>query len=135
SGPGRVCRCYKRLEKCEHRIAPREAKYGLHNADPWTFFHCNCTRRLARCLRRVRNLSDAEAAVLAKHVTTDCFVLEPPADCSLGEGLQHNCATATRAVLVPARHLRKTVRRWGPLHVTSEAERPGWKTQGSGGTL
>ncbi|XP_068269069.1 group 3 secretory phospholipase A2 [Nyctibius grandis] len=134
-GPVRVCRCYKRLDKCEHQIAPREVKYQLHNGDARMLYHCNCTRRLARFLRRARDLSVAEVAVLADHVTTDCFVLEPPTDCSLGEGLLHNCSIATRAVLVPARHLKETLRRWGPLHVTSKAERPHWRTQDSDGTL
>lgn len=45
SGPGRVCRCYKRLDKCEHQILPHEVKYELHNTDTRTLFHCNCTRR------------------------------------------------------------------------------------------
>uniref|UniRef100_A0A8B9MVK5 Phospholipase A2-like central domain-containing protein n=1 Tax=Accipiter nisus TaxID=211598 RepID=A0A8B9MVK5_9AVES len=45
SGLGRVCRCYKHLDKCEHQIAPREVKYQLHNVDTRMLFHCNCTRR------------------------------------------------------------------------------------------
>uniref|UniRef100_A0A8C3JR35 Phospholipase A2 group III n=1 Tax=Calidris pygmaea TaxID=425635 RepID=A0A8C3JR35_9CHAR len=91
SGPRRVCRYYKHLDKCEHHIAPNEVKYQLHNTGTQMLFHCNCTRRcmLARSLHRVRNLSDVEMAVLADHITTDCFVLEPPADCSPGKGPQH----------------------------------------------
>ncbi|XP_054700301.1 group 3 secretory phospholipase A2 isoform X2 [Grus americana] len=133
--PSRVCRCYKHLEKCEHHIATHEVKYQLHNMDTRTLFHCNCTRRLARCLRRARNLSDVEVAVLADHIAMDCFVLELPTDCSLGERPQHNCITATRAVLVPARHLKKMVKHWGPPHVTSKAEHPDWKTQDSSSSL
>ncbi|GAB0196724.1 group 3 secretory phospholipase A2 [Grus japonensis] len=128
--------CYKHLEKCEHHIATHEVKYQLHNMDTRTLFHCNCTRRLARCLRRARNLSDVEVAVLADHIAMDCFVLELPTDCSLGERPQHNsCITAIRAVLVPARHLKKMVKHWGPLHVTSKAEHPDWKTQDSSSSL
>ncbi|KAM6378054.1 group 3 secretory phospholipase A2 [Pluvialis apricaria] len=134
-GPRRVCRCYKHLDKCEHQIAPHEAKYELLNMGTQTLFHCNCTHRLARFLRRARDLGSVEVAVLADHIAMDCFVLEPSADCSAGEGPQHNCITATRAVLVPARHLKKTLKRWGPLHVTSKAEHPDWKTQDSSGTL
>ncbi|XP_026715657.1 group 3 secretory phospholipase A2 [Athene cunicularia] len=132
---GRVCRCYKHLDKCEHQIAPHEVKYQLHNADTRMLFHCNCTHRLARFLRRARDLSDVEVAVLAHCIAMDCFVLEPPTDCSPGKGSQHNCITATRAVLEPAQHLRKTLRRWDPLHVTSKARCPDWKVQDSGGTL
>ncbi|XP_050770239.1 group 3 secretory phospholipase A2 [Gymnogyps californianus] len=134
-GPGRLCRSYKHLDKCQHQIAPREVKYQLHNKGTRTLFHCNCTRRLGRFLHRARDLSDVEVAVLADRIATVCFVLEPPTDCSPGEGSQHNCITATQAVLVPARHLKKALRRWGPPHVTSKAEHPDWKTQDSGGTL
>ncbi|KAM6119831.1 group 3 secretory phospholipase A2 [Phoenicopterus ruber ruber] len=123
-GPSRVCRSCKHLDKCKHQIAPREVKYQLHNVDTRTLFHCNCTRRLARFLHRARDLSDVEVAVLANRITMDCFVLEPPTDCSLGEGSQHNCMTAIQAVLVPARHLKKALRHWGTLLVTSKVKRP-----------
>ncbi|XP_010211823.1 PREDICTED: group 3 secretory phospholipase A2, partial [Tinamus guttatus] len=43
-GHGQPCRCFKRLDKCEQQVAPRELKYTLHNADTRTLFHCNCTR-------------------------------------------------------------------------------------------
>ncbi|XP_054028784.1 group 3 secretory phospholipase A2-like [Dryobates pubescens] len=132
---GRACRCYKRLDKCEHQVAPQEVKYQLHNVGTRTFFHCNCTRRLARFLRRARDLGEAEVAVLADRIATDCFVLEPHTGCSPGEGSQHSCMAAPRAVPVPARHLQKILRHWGPLHGTSEAKHPDWKTQSSGGTL
>lgn len=132
SGPGRLCRSYKRLDKCQHQIAPREVKYQLHNKGTRTLFHCNCTRRcasgrkrqgfshhhgalcadswgpgglpalagscrllpscarrLGRFLHRARDLSDVEVAVLADRIATVCFVLEPPTDCSPGEGSQH----------------------------------------------
>ncbi|PKU38479.1 group 3 secretory phospholipase a2 [Limosa lapponica baueri] len=134
-GPRRVCRYYKHLDKCEHQIAPNEVKYQLHNAGTQMLFHCNCTHRLARSLHRARNLSDVEVAVLADHITTDCFVLEPPTDCSPGNRPQHNCNAATRALLVPARHLKKTLRRWGLPHATSEAKLPDWKMQDSDNTL
>ncbi|KAM9371851.1 LOW QUALITY PROTEIN: group 3 secretory phospholipase A2 [Phaethornis superciliosus] len=134
-GPGRVCRGYKRLDKCKHQIAPNEVKYQLHNAGTRTIFHCNCTRRLVRFLGRVRGISDVEVADLAHRIAMDCFVLEPSTDCSLEEGSQHNCSTATQAVLVPTQSLKKTLRRQGLLHVTSKAEHSHWKTQDSGATL
>ncbi|XP_071619187.1 group 3 secretory phospholipase A2 [Heliangelus exortis] len=134
-GPGRVCRGYKRLDQCEHQIAPHEVKYHLHNAGTWTLFHCNCTHRLVRFLRRVRGISDVEVADLAHRIAMDCFVLEPSTDCSLDNGSQHNCSTATQAVLVPTQHLKKTLRRQGLLHATSKTEHSHWKTQDSGATL
>ncbi|XP_039417274.1 group 3 secretory phospholipase A2 [Corvus cornix cornix] len=134
-GPGRGCRCNKHLGKCEHQIAPHEVRYQLHNVDSRTLLHCNCTRRLARCLHRVRECSDMDVAVLADHITMDCFVLELLAACSPGRGSQHSCTTVTRAVLVPARQLKKTLRGWGPLPVSSKAKHPHWKTQAKGGTF
>ncbi|XP_027521274.1 group 3 secretory phospholipase A2 [Corapipo altera] len=135
-GPGRVCRCYKHLGKCEHQIAPHEVRYQLHNLNSQTLFHCNCTRRLAQCLRRVRNCSNVEVAVLANHIATHCFVLEQLAACSPGRGSQDSsCTTVTRAVLLPAKRLKKTLRRWGPLHVSSKTKHPDWKTQARGGSL
>ncbi|KAM4649419.1 LOW QUALITY PROTEIN: group 3 secretory phospholipase A2 [Amazona ochrocephala] len=61
---GRVCKSYKHLDKCEHQFVPSEVKYQLHNMDR-TLFHCNCTRRLAWFLHRMRDLSDMELAFLA----------------------------------------------------------------------
>ncbi|XP_063207213.1 group 3 secretory phospholipase A2 [Chroicocephalus ridibundus] len=134
-GLPRACRRYKHLDKCKHQIAPHEVKYQLRNTGTQMLFHCNCTRRLARSLRRARDLSGMEVAVLADHMAMNCFVLEPTTDCSPGKGPQDNCNTTTRAVLVPARHLKKTLRCWGLPHATSKAKHPDWKTQDSGDTL
>ncbi|XP_038008715.1 group 3 secretory phospholipase A2 isoform X1 [Motacilla alba alba] len=135
-GPGRGCRCNKHLAKCEHQIAPHEVRYQLHNVDSRTLFHCNCTRRLARCLHRARDCSDMDLAVLGDRITTDCFVLELPAACSPGSGSQRSsCTMVTRAVLVPAQQLKKVLRRWGPLRVSSKAKHLHGKTHARGGTL
>ncbi|KAJ7415795.1 phospholipase A2 group III [Pitangus sulphuratus] len=135
-GPGRVCRCYKHLGKCEHQIAPHEVRYQLHNVNSQTLLHCNCTRRLVRCLRRMRNCSDMEVAVLANHIATECFVLEQLAACSPGRGAQDSsCTTVSRAALLPAKQLKKTLGHWDPLHVSSKTKHPDWKTQAWGGTL
>uniref|UniRef100_A0A8C3X9A8 phospholipase A2 n=1 Tax=Cyanoderma ruficeps TaxID=181631 RepID=A0A8C3X9A8_9PASS len=135
-GPGRGCRCYKHLRKCEHQIAPHEARYQLHNVNSQTLLHCNCTRRLVQCLHRMRYCSDRDMAVLADHIAMDCFVLELPAACSPVRGSQHSsCTTVTRAVLVPARQLKKILRRWGHLRASSKARHPRWKTQARGSTL
>lgn len=76
-----------------------------------------------------------DRAVLDDHITMDCFVLELPAACSPGRGSQHSCTTVARAVLVPARQLKKILRRWGPLQLSSKAKHPHWKTQARGGTF
>uniref|UniRef100_A0A672U0G5 phospholipase A2 n=1 Tax=Strigops habroptila TaxID=2489341 RepID=A0A672U0G5_STRHB len=109
SGLGRVCKSYEHLDKCKHQIVPSEVKYQLHNMDTWMLFHCNCTRR---CVSRRKRQGSS-------HPGTMCTY----------------CIATTRAVLVPARHLKKTLRHWGSLHVNSRAKHPDWKTQDSGGTL
>ncbi|XP_071428153.1 group 3 secretory phospholipase A2 isoform X2 [Pithys albifrons albifrons] len=134
-GPGMVCRCYKHLDKCEHQIAPHEVRYQLHNVNNQTLLHCNCTRRLVGCLHRVRNCTNVEVAVLADYITMDCFVLEEHAACSPGRGSQHSCTTVTRAELLPAQQLKKSLRHWGPFRVSSKAKHPDWKTQASRGSL
>lgn len=64
------------------------ARWGAHPGQQLLTTALLCCR-LARCLRRARNLSDVEVAVLADHIAMDCFVLELPTDCSLGERPQH----------------------------------------------
>uniref|UniRef100_A0A8C8RCQ1 phospholipase A2 n=1 Tax=Pelusios castaneus TaxID=367368 RepID=A0A8C8RCQ1_9SAUR len=86
--PARSCGCYRRLDQCEFKIAPHEVKYQLHNPDSRTLFHCNCTRRLARFLRRTKGPNEVEEEVLSDFISTACFVLEPPADCANGEEQQ-----------------------------------------------
>ncbi|NXL85920.1 PA2G3 phospholipase, partial [Alectura lathami] len=128
SGLGRVCRGYRHLDRCEHRIAPHEVKYQLRNVDTRTLFHCNCTRRLVRSLRRVRDSDGVEPVVLADRIAGRCFVLEPLTNCSLGTEPQHNCVSVPQAVLVSARHLRTTLRRWGAPHATSKVKLRDWNT-------
>ncbi|XP_050779750.1 group 3 secretory phospholipase A2 [Gopherus flavomarginatus] len=107
----RSCGCYRRLDQCEHKIAPHELKYQLRNPDSRTLFHCNCTRRLARFLRRMKGPNEVEEEVLSDFISTACFVLEPPRGCADREQ-QPNCIGLGRAILAPARHLKNTLGRW-----------------------
>ncbi|XP_067406285.1 group 3 secretory phospholipase A2 [Emydura macquarii macquarii] len=107
--PARSCGCYRRLDQCEYKIAPHEVKYQLHNPDSRTLFHCNCTRRLVRFLRRTKGPNEVEEEVLSDFISAGCFVLEPPAGCAAGEEQEPNCSGAGRAVLAPARHLKNTL--------------------------
>uniref|UniRef100_A0A8C3SUA9 phospholipase A2 n=1 Tax=Chelydra serpentina TaxID=8475 RepID=A0A8C3SUA9_CHESE len=68
--PARSCGCYRRLDRCEHKIAPHEVKYQLRNPDSRTLFHCNCTHT---------------SWVLSDFISTACFVLELPMGCADGE--------------------------------------------------
>nr|XP_060641325.1 group 3 secretory phospholipase A2 [Anolis sagrei ordinatus] len=109
------CSCYRRLDQCPYRIGPHEIKYQLHNMDSRTLFHCNCTRRLARFMRRMKGLNEVEGQVLSDYVSTSCFVLETPPECQNGQQQQPNCIGVGRAHLAPARHLTNqlTDKLWG----------------------
>ncbi|XP_053225142.1 group 3 secretory phospholipase A2 isoform X1 [Podarcis raffonei] len=107
----RSCSCYRRLDQCPYRIGPNEVKYQLHNVDSRTLFHCNCTRRLARFLRRTKGPNEVEEEVLSGYVSSSCFVLQRPPGCMEGEGKQSNCIDVGRAVLAPARHLTNRLAR------------------------
>ncbi|KAM3825973.1 group 3 secretory phospholipase A2 [Vipera latastei] len=101
----RRCRCYQRLDQCPFQIGPHEFKYQLHNADDRTLFHCNCTRRLARFLRRTKGPNEVEEQVLTNYISPSCFVLETLPGCRVGDQSWPNCIGLGNAVLAPARHL------------------------------
>uniref|UniRef100_A0A8D0D702 phospholipase A2 n=1 Tax=Sander lucioperca TaxID=283035 RepID=A0A8D0D702_SANLU len=37
------CAVYKDLDECRNKILPQRKRYGLHNPDDRTLYHCNCT--------------------------------------------------------------------------------------------
>ncbi|KAM4719803.1 group 3 secretory phospholipase A2 [Anableps anableps] len=74
----RSCIMYKELDECKNKILPHQRKYGLHNTEPGTLYHCNCTARLFRTLGQQRQLSKVEALLLG-HVSKSCFLLQ---DCT-----------------------------------------------------
>ncbi|XP_058013999.1 group 3 secretory phospholipase A2 [Ahaetulla prasina] len=104
-GLSRRCRCYQRLDQCPFQIGPNEFKYQLHNSDDRTLFHCNCTRRLARFLRRRKGPNEVEEQVLSHYISPSCFVLETLPGCRMGDESGPNCIGIGKAVLAPARHL------------------------------
>ncbi|XP_044541426.1 LOW QUALITY PROTEIN: group 3 secretory phospholipase A2 [Gracilinanus agilis] len=97
----KTCQCYRELDRCQHKIEPRETKYQLRNPGSHTLFHCNCTRRLAKVLR-TKSPNEVEDK-LWNLLALTCFKLEPPEDCGPSSG----CRGGSRAVMVPARHLRR----------------------------
>ncbi|XP_056677448.1 group 3 secretory phospholipase A2 [Monodelphis domestica] len=111
----KTCQCYRELDRCPHKIEPRETKYRLHNPGSHTLFHCNCTRRLAKALR-TKSPNEVEDK-LWNLLALTCFKLEPPEDCGPSRG----CRGGSRAVMVPARHLRRL---W--------KKQAGWQSAGPG---
>ncbi|RXM95695.1 Rabphilin-3A [Acipenser ruthenus] len=99
------CNCYKRLDQCKHKISPHEERFQLQNTEAKTLYHCNCTRRLAQRLRRMREPNAVES-LLYSFVSLSCFDLRERGECDQ-EG---RCTTQQTAVLSRARHLRRVLK-------------------------
>ncbi|KAK5606725.1 hypothetical protein CRENBAI_016710 [Crenichthys baileyi] len=72
------CIIYKELDDCKNKILPQQRKYGFHNTEPGTLYHCNCTARLFHTVAEQRQLSKVQALLLG-HVSQSCFL---PQDCT-----------------------------------------------------
>ncbi|XP_041078600.1 group 3 secretory phospholipase A2-like isoform X2 [Polyodon spathula] len=99
------CNCYKRLDQCKHKISPHEERFQLQNTEAKTLYHCDCTRRLAQRLRRMREPNAVES-LLYSFVSLSCFDLREREECDQ-EG---RCTMQQTAVLSRARHLRKVLK-------------------------
>ncbi|XP_072311012.1 group 3 secretory phospholipase A2 [Eucyclogobius newberryi] len=75
------CAAYKYLDECRNRILPLQRKYGFHNSEPRTMYHCNCTNRLFQSLAAHPVLAGVQTLLL-NHVSQSCFVLQ---DCTAGQ--------------------------------------------------
>ncbi|XP_051267766.1 group 3 secretory phospholipase A2 [Dicentrarchus labrax] len=75
------CAVYKDLDACRNKILPQQRRYGLHNPEATTLYHCNCTTRLFKTLATQRQLTEVQALLLG-HVSQSCFL---PQDCTAGK--------------------------------------------------
>ncbi|XP_075389522.1 group 3 secretory phospholipase A2 [Tenrec ecaudatus] len=96
-----ACRSFRRLDRCLYQIGPQETKFQLLNNAHQPLFHCNCTRRLVRFLRR-HNPPPGTSMLLGLLGKT-CFTVAPVLDCAEGRG----CPGSPRAIKVSARHLQR----------------------------
>uniref|UniRef100_A0A667Z300 phospholipase A2 n=1 Tax=Myripristis murdjan TaxID=586833 RepID=A0A667Z300_9TELE len=69
------CDIYQDLDKCKSKIPPQQRRYGLHNPEPRTLYHCNCTTRLFQSLAEQRELTEVQA-LLVGHVSQSCFLAQ-----------------------------------------------------------
>ncbi|XP_072228794.1 group 3 secretory phospholipase A2 [Leuresthes tenuis] len=74
------CGIYKDLDECRSKIRPQKTKYGFHNTESRTLYHCNCTQRLFQTLAQQTQLTDVQGLLL-EHVSQSCFL---PPDCTAG---------------------------------------------------
>lgn len=86
------CDVYKVLDECRNKILPQQRRYGLHNPEPRTLYHCNCTARYFQSLAKQGQLTKVQALLL-EHVSQSCFLSQ---DCTAG--------SSCTAVLVEAEH-------------------------------
>ncbi|KAI5099748.1 group 3 secretory phospholipase A2 precursor [Silurus meridionalis] len=82
-----LCESYKDLDTCSYQIPPLREKFGLHNAEHATLYHCNCTARLARVLAEEDEVDKVHFWLL-DFVSQSCFFL--PQDCTGSE----SCSTS-----------------------------------------
>ncbi|XP_070781120.1 group 3 secretory phospholipase A2-like [Enoplosus armatus] len=75
------CSVYKDLDECTDKILPQQQRYGLHNPEATTLYHCNCTARLFHTLANQRQLTKVQALLLG-HVSQACFL---PKACTAGK--------------------------------------------------
>ncbi|XP_060924816.1 group 3 secretory phospholipase A2 [Limanda limanda] len=75
------CGVYKDLDECRYKILPQRRKYGIHNLEPRTLYHCNCTKRLFQSLVKQRQLTEVHSLLLGR-VSGSCFL---PHDCTAGK--------------------------------------------------
>uniref|UniRef100_A0A8C3A024 phospholipase A2 n=1 Tax=Cyclopterus lumpus TaxID=8103 RepID=A0A8C3A024_CYCLU len=72
------CGVYKDLDGCRNKILPQQKKYGLHNPEARTLYHCNCTSRLFQTLSKQGRLTEVQTLLLGR-VSRSCFL---PRDCT-----------------------------------------------------
>lgn len=89
----RSCAAYKDLDDCKAKILPRQRRYGFHNTEAQTLYHCNCTTRLFQTLADQTQLSEVQALLLG-HVALSCFM---PHNCTAGV----NCTAELRKAPLP----------------------------------
>ncbi|KAM4532037.1 group 3 secretory phospholipase A2 [Fundulus diaphanus] len=118
----RSCIVYKELDKCKNKILPQQRNYGLHNTEPRTLYHCNCTARLFHTVAQQRQLSKVQA-ILFGHVSQSCFL---PQDCKA----HSNCTAVVVKAEVPLLDQRSVAEVEEQRHlqaVKPKVRRPGMK--------
>ncbi|MED6270159.1 hypothetical protein CHARACLAT_007124 [Characodon lateralis] len=118
------CIIYKELDDCKNKILPKQRKYGFHNTEPGTLYHCNCTARLFHTVAQQRQLSKVQALLLG-HVSQSCFL---PQDCTEDS----NCTVVVVKVEFPPVDQRSVAKEEEQRHPQAEklkVRRPAMKAK------
>ncbi|XP_078082240.1 group 3 secretory phospholipase A2 [Mustelus asterias] len=107
----RSCKCYKPLDQCEHTISPLEFKFSYYNQEHKTLYHCDCTKRLAKRMKKRVNVNTVEELLL-EFVSPSCFRLKSVlGNCSKEERAPcEKQLHSTVAVLSKPKHLQKILK-------------------------
>ncbi|XP_072289235.1 group 3 secretory phospholipase A2-like [Eucyclogobius newberryi] len=73
------CESLKHLDECSYKIPPLKKRFGLKNLDTKPAYHCACTRRLAREIRKSKQ--SKVASLLEDSVSENCFKLPKRKKC------------------------------------------------------
>ncbi|KAM4634587.1 group 3 secretory phospholipase A2 [Polymixia lowei] len=76
-----LCDVYRDLDECRFKILPQQKRYGLHNPEHRTMYHCNCTTRLSQSLAQQEELNEVQALLL-EYVSQSCFLART---CTVGK--------------------------------------------------
>ncbi|XP_028680137.1 group 3 secretory phospholipase A2 [Erpetoichthys calabaricus] len=98
------CGCYKHLDRCEYKIPPYKKRFELHNTESRMLYHCNCTQRLARHLRKMGE-SNAVESLAVSYISFSCFNLQTREECDSGR-----CSVKYTAVLSRDHRLQRALR-------------------------
>uniref|UniRef100_UPI00398EB83C group 3 secretory phospholipase A2 isoform X2 n=1 Tax=Pristiophorus japonicus TaxID=55135 RepID=UPI00398EB83C len=107
----RSCKCYKPLDRCEYKISPQEFKFSYYNREPKTLYHCDCTKRLAKRMKKRVNVNAVEE-LLSEFVSMSCFRLKSVTrNCIKAERrLCEKQSSSTVAILSKPKHLQKILK-------------------------
>ncbi|XP_041059259.1 group 3 secretory phospholipase A2 [Carcharodon carcharias] len=110
-GNSRICNCYRPLDRCEYKISPHEFKFSYYNPEPKTLYHCDCTKRFAKRMKKRVNVNTVKQ-LLSEFVSLSCFWLKSVLrNCSKEE--QRLCEKqlhSTVAILSKPKYLQKILK-------------------------
>lgn len=69
------CGIYTDLDECSSKIPPQQQRFGLHNSESKTLYHCNCTTRFFQTLAKQRQLTEVQTLLLG-YVSQSCFLTQ-----------------------------------------------------------
>ncbi|KAG2471023.1 PA2G3 phospholipase, partial [Polypterus senegalus] len=119
------CGCYKHLDRCEYKIPPYKKRFELQNTESRMLYHCNCTQRLARHLRKMGE-SNAVESLAVSYISFSCFNLQTREECDSGRcSVKHTAVLSRDHRLQRALRLKKNVEKRARVAAAPKVKRQG----------